>query len=148
MNDPPTALVGFRKMAIQETGIEFAYPSLVRLSLLKMRRFSQIFTCSKWHLLLVHEPFYVVRSHSCKLTGRTSLKSGLQDLLSVPAIPDKSTNSARLSSKPVASGFLVRPRARREGFTQSCSRFFQGGRNILPASTNKEKKRIAMELKK
>jgi hypothetical protein len=128
-------------------GIEFAYPSLVRLSLLKMRRFSQIFTCAKWHLLSVHEPFYVVRFYACKVTGRYHSEA---DLKTSP----RRGNSRQINKLGLAGLRRQSPTGFRGAAASTAGRiytvvfqgFFKVGAIFCPRVNKQTEKRRAMEL--
>lgn len=113
-----------------------------------MRRVLQIFTCGKWHLLLVHEPFYRVRFRACIIPGRiqpkkrvlvpSSSEAFAREFIRFFPTSDRAATYASTGAGPITT---------QEEFTHLDSSFFQGGCSILSAVSNKEQKRIAMELK-
>src|SRR4030095_519432 len=90
-----------------------------------MKRFLQIFTCGKWHLPPIHEPFYLVRVLSCNPLGHLEPNE-----FGVAAPVQRNT---RLYTKLRQANYaLAAPRKQldvlmiREGIPRLDSSFFQG----------------------
>ena len=95
-----------------------------------MKRFLQIFTCGKWHLLPDHEPFYLVRLRTCNPLGRLEPnEDGVAVLVQRNArlhIKFRFINAVLTALRKLRDGLMLR-----EGITQLDSRFFQGVEDTL-----------------
>ena len=114
-----------------------------------MSQFLQIFTCGKCDLLPLRKPFYRGRVASRRIPSQVVAESRSFRCLHDPGKPRIVSIFDGIGRKTTASPRISRCVAeKREGFTLSSSRFFQGARDIVLSSANKEENLIALERNK